>query len=308
MYNGIINIHKGKGYTSHDVVARLRGIIHQKKIGHTGTLDPDATGVLPVCLGNATKICEYLTDKRKTYETVLCFGYETDTQDAAGTVTERYQGEQPMEELLDFNRISEIVRSFTGDYHQLPPMYSAIKVNGRRLYELAREGKEVARKERLVNIGSIEILKFEYPKMMMRVDCSKGTYIRTLCYDIGRKAGTGACMESLVRTSSGNFTLEESHTLAEVEALAERQEIEKIIMPTENIFMDLASLCTGKEYEKALYNGNPLPYQAAAGIWTEEPEDRARVRVCDSQHRFLAIYEYRKERKMFFPEKMFFSE
>ena len=181
MINGILNVYKEAGYTSHDVVAKLRGICRQKKIGHTGTLDPDAVGVLPVCLGNATRLCDMLTDKSKEYEAVLLLGKVTDTQDISGKVLEEHP--VPAEE----EKAVEAVLSFLGKYEQIPPMYSALKVNGKKLYELARAGKEVERAGRPVEIRQIEILSAALPEITFRVVCSKGTYIRTLCHDIGAR-------------------------------------------------------------------------------------------------------------------------
>ena len=200
MVNGIINVYKEKGYTSFDVVAKLRGIFKQKKIGHTGTLDPDATGVLPVCLGKATKLCDLLTDKNKTYEAVLLLGKTTDTQDITGEVLEEKSTEALTEE-----KVREAIEGFIGDYEQIPPMYSALKVNGKKLYELAREGKVIERKARPVKILDIQILEIDLPKVRMEVSCSKGTYILTLCHDIGEKLGCGGCMESLMRTRVSTF-------------------------------------------------------------------------------------------------------
>ena len=202
MIHGIINVYKEKGFTSHDVVAKLRGIVGQKKIGHTGTLDPDATGVLPVCLGKATKLCDLLTDKNKTYEAVLLLGKTTDTQDITGEVLEEKSTEALTEE-----KVREAIEGFIGDYEQIPPMYSALKVNGKKLYELAREGKVIERKARPVKILDIQILEIDLPKVRMEVSCSKGTYIRTLCHDIGEKLGCGGCMESLIRTRVSTLSL-----------------------------------------------------------------------------------------------------
>ena len=190
MMHGILNVYKEKGYTSHDVVAKLRGITGQKKIGHTGTLDPDAVGVLPVCLGKGTKVCSLLTDENKTYEAVMLLGKVTDTQDISGKVL----SERPLDASED--EVRETVLSFQGEYDQIPPMYSAVKVQGKRLYELARKGQEVERKARRVEICSAEILETALPEVRMSVTCSKGTYIRTLCHDIGSKAGCGGCMIS----------------------------------------------------------------------------------------------------------------
>ncbi len=179
MYHGIINVYKEAGYTSHDVVAKLRGICRQKKIGHTGTLDPDAVGVLPVCLGNATKLCDMLTDRQKEYIATLQLGISTDTQDGSGKVLARREVSASPSEVRD------VILSFVGDSMQVPPMYSALKVNGKKLYELAREGKEVERAARPITIYELEILEEAHPEYIIKVKCSKGTYIRTLCHDIG---------------------------------------------------------------------------------------------------------------------------
>ena len=196
--DGVIVIRKEKDFTSHDVVAKLRGILHMKKIGHTGTLDPDAEGVLPVALGKATRLVDMITDKEKTYEAVMRLGVVTDTQDMSGTVLSQASELHVTEEEL-----RAAIESFVGDYMQVPPMYSALKVNGKKLYELAREGKTVERKPRPVHFYEIEILEINLPLVRFCVTCSKGTYIRTLCHDIGEKLGCGAAMETLLRTKVG---------------------------------------------------------------------------------------------------------
>ena len=222
MYNGIINVYKEAGYTSHDVVAKLRGIFGQKKIGHTGTLDPAATGVLPVCLGQGTKLVDMITDRSKVYEAVVLLGTTTDTEDTTGTVTSR---EELNEELISMEKdqlrtfIDSILQSFVGGYEQIPPMYSAIKKDGKRLYELAREGKQIERAPRTVQIHSIELLDIELPYFKMRVHCGKGTYIRSLCRDIGEKIGCGACMDKLCRTKVGRFDIEDAMTLDRIQQL-----------------------------------------------------------------------------------------
>ena len=189
--DGIINVYKEKGYTSHDVVAKMRGILRMKKIGHTGTLDPEAEGVLPVCLGKGTRLCDMLTDKTKSYRAVLLLGKETDTQDTTGTVlAENPEAAASVTE----EQVRQAILSFLGIYMQVPPMYSALKVNGKKLYELARAGKEIERQARPVEILDIQIEKIDLPRVTFHVSCSKGTYIRTLCYDIGRKLGCGGCM------------------------------------------------------------------------------------------------------------------
>ena len=237
MIHGIINVYKEKGFTSHDVVAKLRGIVGQKKIGHTGTLDPDATGVLPVCLGKATKLCDLLTDKNKTYEAVLLLGKTTDTQDITGEVLEEKSTEALTEE-----KVREAIEGFIGDYEQIPPMYSALKVNGKKLYELAREGKVIERKARLVKILDIQILEIDLPKVRMEVSCSKGTYIRTLCHDIGEKLGCGGCMESLIRTRVSTFRIEDAKTLDEIETLKQEGKLAELLVPIDAMFPDRKSV------------------------------------------------------------------
>ena len=224
MVNGILNVYKEKGYTSHDIVAKLRGIVGQKKIGHTGTLDPDAEGVLPVCLGRATKVCDMLTEKDKTYEAVLLLGKETDTQDISGTVLRVGETEGLTQE-----QVKDCVMSFVGEYDQIPPMYSALKVNGKKLYELAREGKTIERKSRKVEIKEIRILEMALPRVRMEVSCSKGTYIRTLCHDIGEKLGCFGCMESLLRTKVSRFELKSSLKLSEIQKKREEGKLSEII-------------------------------------------------------------------------------
>ena len=186
--DGIINVYKEAGYTSFDVVAKLRGILKQKKIGHTGTLDPDAEGVLPVCIGKATKVCGYLTEKDKTYQALLHLGIATDTQDMSGRILKEQAPEISEEELR------RMIQSFTGKLKQVPPMYSALKVGGKKLCDLARAGIEVERKAREIEIYSIRQIRIQLPYVSMEVHCSKGTYIRTLCHEIGEKAGCGGCM------------------------------------------------------------------------------------------------------------------
>ena len=231
MIHGIINVYKEKGYTSHEVVAKLRGILGQKKIGHTGTLDPDAEGVLPVCLGKGTRLCDLLTDKDKVYETVLLLGQTTDTQDVSGEVLNTGSTQH-----LTNSEVCKAVESFVGPYLQIPPMYSALKVNGKKLDELAREGKTVERKARPVEIKGIQILEVDLPRVRMEVECSKGTYIRTLCHDIGEKLGCGGCMESLVRTRVERFLIKDSLRLEEIERLKKEDQILEAVIPVDQMF------------------------------------------------------------------------
>ena len=298
MYNGIINIYKEKGFTSHDVVAKMRGICKQKKIGHIGTLDPDATGVLPVCLGSGTKLCDMLTDKDKEYVAELLLGVETDTQDITGEILcERTP-------VADEEFIRKVIESFQGEYMQVPPMYSALKVNGKKLYELARAGKEVERQARQVFIHEIEILKVELPVVKMRVACSKGTYIRTLCADIGIKLGCGGTMKSLLRTKVGNFSLDKAITLKQLEALRDEERIEEVLFTVDSAFEGCPALHILPEYKKLVDNGN-----AFYAKHTEEKQiypNNLWVRVY-AENCFYGIYAYEQEQHRYKPIKMFLS-
>lgn len=291
--DGIISVYKEKGYTSHDVVAKMRGILKQKKIGHTGTLDPAAEGVLPVCLGRGTRLCDLLTDKSKTYRAVMLLGVETDTQDTTGTVLE----ERPLE--ASEAEVRQAVLSFVGHYDQVPPMYSALKVKGRKLCDLAREGVVVERKARPVVIESIVIESMDLPRVTMTVECSKGTYIRTLCHDIGKKLGCGAAMESLLRTRVGMFTLENSLKLSEIQELMDAGRLSGRVAPVDSVFAAYPCFLAPESLDKKLRNGNPFYEEeggeklrlllscpgGAAGEGTD-----ASVRVYDSAGAFIGLY------------------
>ncbi len=297
MYHGMININKEAGYTSHDVVAKLRGILKQKKIGHTGTLDPDAVGVLPVCLGVGTKLCDMLTDSDKEYIAVFCLGITTDTQDMSGTVLTRE------EVCVTPEQVKETIYAFQGAYEQIPPMYSALKVNGKKLYELAREGREVERKARTVNIKEIEILQMQLPKVQIRVACSKGTYIRTLCDDIGKKLGCGAVMESLLRTRAGVFYIEDALTLAQVEQLVRENRVQDVIIPPDDMFPDLRKERAKSQFQKQLVNGNSLTLRMLSG--SSGFYDNEQVRIYSEEGIFYGIYRYEEKTEGFYPVKMF---
>lgn len=297
--DGIINVYKEKGYTSHDVVAKLRGILHQKKIGHTGTLDPDATGVLPVCLGKATKVCELLTEKKKTYLAVVRLGVQTDTQDMTGTILSEREVHVTEEQ------IREAATSFLGEYEQIPPMYSAVKVNGKRLYELARQGKEVERKARRVHIYTCDIreIHLEKQEFSMEVTCSKGTYIRTLCQDIGEKLGCGAAMASLVRRQVDRFRLEEALTLERIEKLQKENRLEPFILPIDRLFETYDKVVVPEKAISYLQNGNKIDSRYCQ---TTPAEDGKKVRMYDTKDRFYAIYHWDAAQNVFVNDKMFF--
>ena len=310
MINGVINIYKERGFTSHDVVAKLRGILKQKKIGHTGTLDPDAEGVLPVCLGKGTRLCDMLTDHSKVYEAVLLLGQSTDTQDVSGNVLQ----EAPV--YVSEEEVREAIMSFVGPYDQIPPMYSALKVNGQKLCDLARAGKEVERKARPVEIYEIQIEEIHLPRVRMTVSCSKGTYIRTLCHDIGEKLKCHGCMESLLRTRVGQFLLKDSLTLAQVEAYRDENRITEIVMPVDQVFSDCPALKLTKEAAKLGYNGNPFTSTQALTENDQMVEKSSDIsldggkwfRVYDPEGVFIGVYAYDSKRDQFRPEKMFYEK
>lgn len=309
MTDGILNVYKEKGFTSHDVVAKLRGILHMRKIGHTGTLDPDAAGVLPVCLGKGTRLCELLTDKDKEYEALLKLGTETDTQDTSGRVL----AEKPV--CVTPDRIGELIGTFTGEIEQIPPMYSAIKINGKKLYELARAGKEVERQARRIRIHGIDILQIDLPFVRFRVRCSKGTYIRTLCHDIGQAAGCGGCMAELTRIRSGKFSLEDSLTLDEIGALYREGRIQEYILPVDAFFSELPQLTLPTSLDRLAHNGNALPFAGHDARILGNGEEQAcipvsevqKVRVYDSAGCFIGIYERAEKGQVLKPWKMFYS-
>lgn len=300
MIHGVLNVYKEKGYTSHDVVAKLRGITKQKKIGHTGTLDPDAEGVLPVCFGRATKLCDLLTDKDKTYIAEMLLGKETDTQDLGGCVLNLGETDH-----LTEKEVEKTILSFVGTYDQIPPMYSALKVNGKKLYELAREGKVIERKPRRVEIKEIRILSMKLPRVQMEITCSKGTYIRTLCHDIGEKLGCHGCMSSLIRSRVSQFLLEDSLKLEEISQKMTDHTLMNELIPIDFMFLNYKKVYVLDSWESFARNGNILPEKA---VICEKMENTQIVRIYDMQERFIALYKWKKQKGEFYIEKMFFPE
>ena len=295
MTNGIINVYKEKGFTSFDVVAKMRGIFHQKKIGHTGTLDPDATGVLPVCLGNATKVCDLLLDKDKEYRAVLRLGVTTDTQDMTGAILKEEAVQVSEEE------IRKTIASFVGKQLQIPPMYSALKVNGKKLCDLARAGVEVERKPREIEIFKISIEKIEIPRVTMSVHCSKGTYIRTLCNDIGEKLGCGGTMEELMRTRVSTFSIENAHTLKELEEAFDPS----WVASTDSVFLQYKEAVASDAAVKYIDNGNVIPMSYIK--LNEEISDREWLRLYREDSRFIGLYQFFAEKDAMKPVKLFFE-
>ncbi|WP_303863303.1 tRNA pseudouridine(55) synthase TruB [Alkalibaculum bacchi] len=249
--NGIINIYKSQGMTSHDVVYKVRKILHTKKIGHTGTLDPIAEGVLPLTIGQGTKISQFIVEKEKEYVAELSFGSKTDSFDRTGQIIGQ------VDKIITEDELKKTLLLFTGEIDQVPPIYSAIKVDGKKLYEYAREQIQVEIKARKISIHELELLHFEFPIAKIRVACSKGTYIRSLCNDIGEKLGTFAHMTSLIRTKSGPFHLDKAISLKQLEALSS-EKIEQHLYPMDFPLQHLFRVDVQPYSAKYLLNGNPL--------------------------------------------------
>ena len=268
---GILIIDKPRDWTSQDVCAKLRGVLRERRIGHGGTLDPMATGVLPVFVGRATRAVQYAVEGDKEYIARLQLGLVTDTQDVTGTVLERHSADITLEAL------TAVLPRFTGPIWQIPPMYSAIKVNGQKLYDLARKGREVERQPRGVTIHSLKVLEQSAPDaFLLQVGCSKGTYVRTLCHDIGQALGCGGVMADLRRTRVAAYTLPQAHTLDEVLQSAAPDEL---LLPVDSCFSDHPALTVSGRQTALARNGNPFPCAAADGCY----------RVYDAQGEFLLL-------------------
>lgn len=302
--DGIINVRKEKGFTSHDVVAVLRGILHTKKIGHTGTLDPMAEGVLPVCVGSATKLCETFTDHDKEYIATMRLGETYDTLDITGVMLEKREVMSTKED------VALAVKSFIGGYDQVPPMYSAKKVDGKKLYELARSGKVIERKPVFVDIYDIEILSMDLPRVTIRVHCGKGTYIRSLIADIGEKLSCGACMETLTRSRVGDFDIKDSYSLDEIKQLMQEDKISDVILDVETIFGGLEEFVMTPELSRLVINGNTLNANdlKRIGVDAESLSDGQRVRIYTAEKKFVGVYEYKKSSVILKVYKMFLQD
>lgn len=259
---GFLNIDKPAGWTSHDVVAKVRGLLRMKRVGHLGTLDPDATGVLPLCFGKGTKLAPLLGDADKTYDAVLRLGQETDTEDASGKVIQTYSVPDQLKTEAGRPEILDVLSSFVGPYLQQPPMYSAIKIKGVPLYKMARSGKVVERPTREVNIHSMQYLASMGVDIAFRVHCSKGTYIRTLCVDIARKLGVGGHLFSLRRIRAGQFSIEHAMDLALFSEYCREGQWEKIVSPANTVLSALPALWVSGESCKRLLHGVQLPISA----------------------------------------------
>ncbi|MGO4106799.1 tRNA pseudouridine(55) synthase TruB [Paenibacillus sp. YAF4_2] len=298
--DGIIAVWKPAGWTSHDVVAKVRRIVRMKRIGHAGTLDPMVTGVLPLCLGRSTRVVEYLQERPKAYEAVIQLGIATDTEDLTGTVLEEQSDIKVTQE-----QVLQVLQSFVGEIDQVPPMYSAVKVDGKRLYELAREGKTVERKSRKVTIHQIDLLSCDLesdrPRFSFSVICSKGTYIRTLCVDIGRALGVPAAMAELIRTMSGGITREQCVTLEELEELQAAGRLEERMLPAEIAIEHLARVQADAPVTEMALRGQKIPYNRI----TDSFDSSSLVRLYGENDAFIGIYKADDEALALKPVKVF---
>ena len=259
--NGIILVDKPCGWTSHDVVGKLRGILRERRIGHSGTLDPMATGLLVVFAGRATRAVEFAEADSKEYIAGLRLGVSTDTQDTTGNVLNTCETLPSKDELI------AAANGFLGEISQIPPMYSAIKINGKKLYELARRGEIVERSPRKVTISKLELVGEDKCDYILDIHCSKGTYIRTLCSDIGDKLGCGGCMSSLRRVKAGVFSITQAHTMEQIQAAADLGGLDGIIIPVDTLFSDKPDLTVNEFEEKKLRNGNTIKTKSADGTY-----------------------------------------
>lgn len=300
--DGIFNINKPLGMTSHDVVTRVRRLTRQKRTGHAGTLDPLATGVLPICLGQATRVAEYLSESGKAYRATLRFGVETDTYDAEGAVVR----ESP----VTFSRaeIEAYLPRFTGPQMQVPPVFSAIKRNGQAAYKLARAGADVVLEPRPVIIYALRIVNWDAPDLVLDIDCGKGTYIRSLAHDLGAVMGTGAHLAALVRTRSGPFTLDGALTLEQLEQfLAGGDWRDRIIAPDEAL-LQVNAVLVGPENERRIRNGQPVLWPSGQLVTGPVAESVDLMRAYTTDGRFLAVLRWRQDDLAWMPHKVFAIE
>jgi len=293
--DGILNINKTTGMTSHDVVASIRRLLKQKRVGHAGTLDPAASGVLPICIGKGTRVAEYLSESGKAYRAEIVFGVETDTYDSEGAIVRTAS-------VADLTRtqIEQALQRFTGQQMQLPPRYSAIKLQGQPAYKLARAGEDITLEPRPITIYRLEVIDWLAPRLTLAVECSKGTYIRSLAHDIGEQLGCGAYLAALVRTRSGPFSLAESITLEQLAgAVAEDngQRAARFLYPLDIALQQYPALRLDDVTVERVLHGNTFTY--------DEHTDADLARVYDSAGRFLAIASWDGQRDLWQPRKVF---
>ncbi|HVB22338.1 MAG TPA: tRNA pseudouridine(55) synthase TruB [Ktedonobacteraceae bacterium] len=292
MIDGILNINKPTGMTSHDVVAKVRKLLKQKRVGHAGTLDPAASGVLPICVGQGTRVAEYLSESGKAYSADILFGIVTDTYDAEGSVVRTASTEN-----LTLDEIEQVLPSFLGPQMQMPPLYSAIKLQGQPAYKRMRAGEDITLAPRPIIITRLDILAWQPPKLTLAIECSKGTYIRSLAYDLGERLNCGAHLVGLVRTRSGPFSLSDSISLDQLAEAVENGTIEQYVHPSDSVLQHYPAILLDDATTERVLHGNTFPYD------TETKAELARV--YDTHGQFVAIAEWDMERGMWQPTKVF---
>jgi tRNA pseudouridine55 synthase len=293
--DGILNIHKDTGMTSHDVVAKIRKLLKQKRVGHAGTLDPAASGVLPICIGQGTRVAEYLSESGKAYRAEIGFGVVTDTYDAEGTILRTTDASE-----LTLARIEEVLPQFLGAQMQMPPLYSAIKLQGQPAYKRMRAGEEITLAARPVEIYRLQIATWETPVLTLDIECSKGTYIRSLAYDLGERVGYGAHLTGLVRTRSGPFMLAESISLAQLALAVEQGTVAECVFPADFALQQYPALYLDAETVERVLHGNAFHYEEQPSM---QPGSEL-ARIYDSSGHFLAIATWNSEQQMWQPKKV----
>jgi tRNA pseudouridine55 synthase len=297
--DGILNINKSTGMTSHDVVAKVRKLLKQRRVGHAGTLDPAASGVLPICVGQATRVAEYLSESGKAYQATIVFGAVTDTYDSEGTIIHTASTQD-----LTLSKLEALLPAMLGEHMQIPPRYSAIKLQGQPAYKRARAGEDVAMEARPITIYQLEIIDWQPsqpPTLTLAIECSKGTYIRSLAYDLGEQAGCGAYLGGLVRTRSGPFSLVESITLEQLTEAAAQGTIAQLLFPADKAIEQYPALTLDETTTERVKHGNAFQLEEKPGAVSGQ----GLARVYDDKGRFVAIAEWNEERKVWQPVKVF---
>jgi tRNA pseudouridine55 synthase len=297
--DGILNINKATGMTSHDVVAKIRKILKQKRVGHAGTLDPAASGVLPICIGQGTRVAEYLSESGKAYQADILFGTVTDTYDSEGSIIRTVSAADLS--LISLAHIEETLLHFLGAQMQQPPRYSAIKIQGQPAYKRARAGEELSLAARPITITSLEILAWESPRLTLAIECSKGTYIRSLAYDLGEQLTCGAHLAALIRTRSGPFTLSQSITLEQLTAAASTGTVAEHLYPPDTALQAYPILQLDAATADRVLHGNPFPYDPHPTTTSSH----TLARVYDPNDNFLAIAEWQPDQNLWQPKKVF---
>jgi tRNA pseudouridine55 synthase len=296
--DGILNINKATGMTSHDVVARIRKLLRQKRVGHAGTLDPAASGVLPICVGQGTRVAEYLSESGKAYQAEIVFGVVTDTYDSEGSIIRTASTTD-----LTLPRIEAALVSFLGPQMQMPPRYSAIKLQGQPAYKRVRAGEEITLKPRPIKITRLEILSWLSPRLTLAIECSKGTYIRSLAYDLGEQVGCGAYLGALIRTRSGPFLLAESITLEQLPEAVDTDTIQQHLFPPDRVLQDYPALTLDEATTERVLHGNAFHYNLEAISTTPNL-----ARVYNQEGKFVAIAGWDADMGMWQPKKVFTRE